>query len=268
MTLNLSPERRVWIDETPGEECGQWGQYVHWPCGGGHVGELEEPCGCSPASTDEFRTGDRIGKTEMKLPVHRQGPLELGWPSCWDQTASRKSRESIKKDWNFPSCDTLECSRVSNYLNMSFNQASFLAVDVIYGGLFNWALVFPTELYYLSSPQVWPVTGRGDLWFPTWKPLRIVIVKNRGLGPNLSYWIIILFFSHRLHKLFCSWSDHISESPHSGTRSVEGHTTSAQISSRASVFCLLEEIPAGQEVYFTYVFFSTEKPKQTCWPTQ
>lgn len=179
---------------SPGEERGQWGQHVHWPCGGGHVGELEEPCGCSPASTGEFCTGDRIGKTEMKLPVHRQGPLELGWPSCWDQTAFRKSRESIKKDWNFPSCNTLECSRVSNYLNMSFNQASFLAVDVIYGGLFNWALVFLTELYYLSSPQVWPATGRGDLWFPTWKPLRIVIVKNRGLGPNLSYWIIILFF--------------------------------------------------------------------------
>ena len=63
---------------SPGEERGQWGQHVHWPCGGGHVGELEEPCGCSPASTGEFCTGDRIGKTEMKLPVHRQGPLELG----------------------------------------------------------------------------------------------------------------------------------------------------------------------------------------------
>ena len=76
---------------------------------------------------------------------------------------------------------------------MSFNQASFLAVDVIYVGLFNWAVVFLTVLYYLSGPQVWPVTGPGDQWFPTWKPLRIVIVKNRSLGPNLSYWIIIFF---------------------------------------------------------------------------
>ena len=78
VTLNLSPERRVWIDERPGEECGQWGQHVQWPCGGGHVGELEETCGCSPASTAEFHTRDCIGKTEMKLPIHSQGPLELG----------------------------------------------------------------------------------------------------------------------------------------------------------------------------------------------
>lgn len=38
-----------------------------------------------------------------------------------------------------------------------------------------------------------------------------------------------------------------------------GHTTSAvvttaQISSKASVFRLMAEIPAGQEVYFTYVW--------------
>lgn len=80
---------------------------------------------------------------------------------------------------------------------MSFNQASFLVVDVTYRGLFNRAvIVFLTVLYYLSSPQVWPVTGPGDLWFPTWKPLGIVIVKNnRSLGPNLNYWIIIFFFS-------------------------------------------------------------------------
>lgn len=68
----------MWIDEKPGEECGQWGQHVQWPCGGGHVGELEELCGCSPASTGEFHTRDGIRKTEMKLPVHSQGPLELG----------------------------------------------------------------------------------------------------------------------------------------------------------------------------------------------
>ena len=44
---------------------------------------------------------------------------------------------------------------VSNYLNMSFNQASFLVVDVTYRGLFNRAvIVFLTVLYYLSSPQV------------------------------------------------------------------------------------------------------------------
>ena len=55
----------MWIDEKPGEECGQWGQHVQWPCGGGHVGELEEPCGCSPASTGEFHTRDGIRKTEM-----------------------------------------------------------------------------------------------------------------------------------------------------------------------------------------------------------
>ena len=65
VALSLSLERRVWIDEKPGEECGQWGQHVQWPCGGGHVGELEEPCGCRPASTGEFHTRDGIRKTEM-----------------------------------------------------------------------------------------------------------------------------------------------------------------------------------------------------------
>lgn len=54
MTLNLSPERRVWTGEEPGEGCGQWGQHVQWSCSGEHMGELEEPCGCSPASPGEL----------------------------------------------------------------------------------------------------------------------------------------------------------------------------------------------------------------------
>lgn len=155
-------------------------------------------------------------------------------------------------------------------LNMSFNQASFLAVDVIYGGLFNWALVFPTELYYLSSPQVWPVTGRETCGSPTWKPLRIVIVKNRGLGPNLllNHHFI---FSHRLHMLFlftCFLTT--SQKVHTLGQG-QWKVTQHQHKFRAGpVFLALggDSSRPGKWDFYICIFQYSEKPKQTCWPTQ
>lgn len=73
-----------------------------------------------------------------------------------------------------------------NYLNMSFNQASFLAVDVIYGDYLTGLL------FFLQSCIIYQVlrfdqSQDEETCGSCRKPLRIVIVKNRGLGPNLSY---------------------------------------------------------------------------------